>query len=274
LKFCIEECAYLLSTRTKERSSQLAKLHKKVKSIRLEQQNDEISSVSIRFSRKKQYESYHYDGMGNTPLKSPFIRIRVMLTVCRFRPLLVDGSHFQMHSMNEIRIHCGWQLQSPSPSGSRAWSEEKTKRYRNGAVNAKLPKRIITFLTDIACNMIYNNTKFKQQKRTTGSCIKRHITYSKKYSLHWNWKEQIETKSCFKLSCLLLSFALSYIENKIKKSIAGHCRCPRQTRLLLMLEDHWKTPETRACCERSTLVVLQPCLQDTVECRYHECRGQ
>ena len=40
---------------------------------------------------------------------------------------------------------------------------------------------------------------------------------------------------------------------KIKKSVGGRCRCPGRTRLLLTLEDHWKTPGTRACRERSTL---------------------
>ena len=38
-----------------------------------------------------------------------------------------------------------------------------------------------------------------------------------------------------------------------KKSVGGRCRCPGRTRLLLTLEDHWKTPGTRACRERSTL---------------------
>ncbi|KAM1263751.1 hypothetical protein ACFX2G_029334 [Malus domestica] len=44
------------------------------------------------------------------------------------------------------------------------------------------------------------------------------------------------------------SFSLSYIKNK---SVGGRCRCPGRTRLLLTLEDHWKTPGTRACRERS-----------------------
>ena len=55
-----------------------------------------------------------------------------------------------------------------------------------------------------------------------------------------------------------------------KKGVRGRCRCPGRTRLLLTLEDHWKTPGTRACRERSTLGVLRPCLRGTVECRYHE----
>lgn len=38
-----------------------------------------------------------------------------------------------------------------------------------------------------------------------------------------------------------------------KKGGEGRCRCPGRTRLLLTLEDHWKTPGTRACRERSTL---------------------
>ncbi|KAL4351834.1 hypothetical protein GQ457_06G014900 [Hibiscus cannabinus] len=33
----------------------------------------------------------------------------------------------------------------------------------------------------------------------------------------------------------------------------GRCRCSGRARLLLTLEDHWKTPGTRACRERSTL---------------------
>ncbi|KAL7174752.1 hypothetical protein ACSBR1_043930 (mitochondrion) [Camellia fascicularis] len=37
------------------------------------------------------------------------------------------------------------------------------------------------------------------------------------------------------------------------KGVGGRCRCPGRTRLLLRLEDHWKTPGTRACRERSTL---------------------
>ena len=40
---------------------------------------------------------------------------------------------------------------------------------------------------------------------------------------------------------------------KKKKGVGGRCRCPGRTRLLLTLEDHWKTPGTRACRERSTL---------------------
>lgn len=55
-----------------------------------------------------------------------------------------------------------------------------------------------------------------------------------------------------------------------KKSVGGRCRCPGRTRLLLTLENHWGTPGTRACRERSTLGVLRPCLRGTVECRYHE----
>ena len=38
-----------------------------------------------------------------------------------------------------------------------------------------------------------------------------------------------------------------------KKSVGGRCRCPGRTRLLLTLENHRKTPGTRACRERSTL---------------------
>jgi hypothetical protein len=38
----------------------------------------------------------------------------------------------------------------------------------------------------------------------------------------------------------------------IIKSVGGRCRCPGRTRLLLTPEDHWKTPGTRACRERST----------------------
>lgn len=48
------------------------------------------------------------------------------------------------------------------------------------------------------------------------------------------------------------SFSLSTILNN-KKSVVGRCRCPGRTRLLLTLEDHLKTPGTRACRERSTL---------------------
>ena len=40
---------------------------------------------------------------------------------------------------------------------------------------------------------------------------------------------------------------------KIEKGVGGRCRCPGRTRFLLTLEDHWKTPGTRACRERSTL---------------------
>ena len=40
---------------------------------------------------------------------------------------------------------------------------------------------------------------------------------------------------------------------KMKKGVGGRCRCPGRTRLLLRLEDHCKTPGTRACRERSTL---------------------
>jgi hypothetical protein len=39
----------------------------------------------------------------------------------------------------------------------------------------------------------------------------------------------------------------------LKKSVGGRCGCPSRTRLLLTLEDHWETPGTRACRERSTL---------------------
>ena len=45
-------------------------------------------------------------------------------------------------------------------------------------------------------------------------------------------------------------FSFSYIK---KKSVGGRCGCPGRTRLLLTLEDHWETPGTRACRERSTL---------------------
>ncbi|YP_010185091.1 hypothetical protein LI410_mgp094 (mitochondrion) [Apium graveolens] len=64
----------------------------------------------------------------------------------------------------------------------------------------------------------------------------------------------------------------SVCQKEKKKGVGGRCRCPGRTRLLLTLEDHWKTPGTRACRERSTLGggVLRPCLRGTVECRYHE----
>ncbi|KAI5664279.1 hypothetical protein M9H77_23602 [Catharanthus roseus] len=40
-----------------------------------------------------------------------------------------------------------------------------------------------------------------------------------------------------------------------RMGVGGCCKCPGQTRLLLRLrlEDHWKTPKTRACRERSPL---------------------
>jgi len=37
------------------------------------------------------------------------------------------------------------------------------------------------------------------------------------------------------------------------KGVGERYRCPGRTRLLLTLEDHRKTPGTRACRERSTL---------------------
>ncbi|GJR95890.1 hypothetical protein Tco_0268064 [Tanacetum coccineum] len=39
----------------------------------------------------------------------------------------------------------------------------------------------------------------------------------------------------------------SFPSPHIKKGGEGRCRCPGRTRLLLTLEDHWKTPGTRAC---------------------------
>jgi len=39
----------------------------------------------------------------------------------------------------------------------------------------------------------------------------------------------------------------------ITKGVGGRCRCPGRARLLLTLEDHWKTPGTIACREKSTL---------------------
>jgi hypothetical protein len=45
----------------------------------------------------------------------------------------------------------------------------------------------------------------------------------------------------------------SVCQKEKKKGVGGRCRCPGRTRLLLTLEDHWKTPGTRACRERSTL---------------------
>jgi len=45
----------------------------------------------------------------------------------------------------------------------------------------------------------------------------------------------------------------SVCQKEKKKGVGGRCRCPPRTRLLLTLEDHWKTPGTRACRERSTL---------------------
>ena len=49
---------------------------------------------------------------------------------------------------------------------------------------------------------------------------------------------------------LVFFFNFSYISNK--KRMGGRCKCPPQTQLLLTLEYHWKTPDTRACRERST----------------------
>ena len=46
---------------------------------------------------------------------------------------------------------------------------------------------------------------------------------------------------------------LQFIPYLYKKGVGGRCRCPGRTRLLLTLEDHRKTPGTRACRERSTL---------------------
>ncbi|GKC60822.1 putative reverse transcriptase domain-containing protein [Tanacetum coccineum] len=47
-------------------------------------------------------------------------------------------------------------------------------------------------------------------------------------------------------------------------------RCPGRTRLLLTLEDHWKTPGTRACRERSTLGASQAlCCWGTLQGSYH-----
>ncbi|GJZ77451.1 hypothetical protein Tco_0642123 [Tanacetum coccineum] len=39
----------------------------------------------------------------------------------------------------------------------------------------------------------------------------------------------------------------SFPSPHIKKGGEGRCRCPGRTRLLLTLEDHWKTPKTKAC---------------------------
>uniref|UniRef100_A0A6N2K2P6 Ribosomal protein S3 n=1 Tax=Salix viminalis TaxID=40686 RepID=A0A6N2K2P6_SALVM len=40
---------------------------------------------------------------------------------------------------------------------------------------------------------------------------------------------------------------------KVTEWVSLFLQCPSRTRLLLRLEDHWKTPGTRACRERSTL---------------------
>lgn len=57
-----------------------------------------------------------------------------------------------------------------------------------------------------------------------------------------------------------------------KKGGEGRCRCPGRTRLLLTLEDHWKTPggPEHVVKEAHWAGVLRPCLRGTVECRYHE----
>ena len=66
------------------------------------------------------------------------------------------------------------------------------------------------------------------------------------------------------------SFSLSTILNN-KKSVVGRCRCPGRTRLLLTLEDHWKTPGPEHVVKEAHWAgVLRPCLRGTVECRYHE----
>ena len=65
------------------------------------------------------------------------------------------------------------------------------------------------------------------------------------------------------------SHRMSYISNQ--KSVGGRCRCPSRTRLLLTLEDHWKTPGPEHVVKEAHWAgVLRPCLRGTVECRYHE----
>jgi len=59
--------------------------------------------------------------------------------------------------------------------------------------------------------------------------------------------------------------------SKNKKGVGGRCRCPGRTRLLLTLEDHWKTPGPEHVVKEAHWAgVLRPCLRGTVECRYHE----